>query len=130
MRKKQKLKLNIQVSNSHINTDPLLLQRILNNLLSNAIKFSEIKKRIFISVKENQSTFDFSVKDEGPGISKDDQEKMFKRFQKLTARPTQGESSNGVGLSIIKALTYKLGGEIIVNSQLGQGTEFIIRLKK
>ena len=129
-RKKQKLKLNIQVSNSHINTDPLLLQRILNNLLSNAIKFSEIKKRIFISVKENQSTFDFSVKDEGPGISKDDQEKMFKRFQKLTARPTQGESSNGLGLSIIKALTYKLGGEIIVNSQLGQGTEFIIRLKK
>jgi signal transduction histidine kinase len=53
---------------------------------------------------------------------------MFKMFQKLSARPTGGESSNGLGLSIIKTLTEKLKGTIDVNSKLAVGTEFIISL--
>jgi len=50
-------------------------------------------------------------------------------FQKLSARPTSGESSNGLGLSIIEVLIKKLDGKISVNSELGEGTEFVIELK-
>ena len=129
-RKEQKLKLKIDVVNSKFNTDHFLLSRILNNLLSNAIKFSEKRKSIYLTVMESDSTLDFSIRDEGPGISNADQQKMFKRFQKLSARPTDGESSNGLGLSIIKALAGKLAGQIVVKSELDKGTEFIIKFPK
>ncbi len=129
-RKKQKLKYDIDVINSSFKTDHFLLTRILNNLLSNAIKFSEKRKAIYVYVKECDLTLDFSVRDEGPGISEEDQKKMFKRFQQLTARPTDGESSNGLGLSIIKALVCKLEGQIVVNTKLGEGTEFIVKFPK
>lgn len=127
-RKEQHVHLKIEPENIKINTDKILLSRILNNVLSNAIKFSPKGKKIYIKVFKNTNTVDFSVKDEGPGISDVDQKKMFKMFQQLSARPTDGESSNGLGLSIIKTLVQKLEGQIEVNSKLGSGTKFTIKL--
>jgi len=129
-RKEQTLDLEIIVSDSTFKTNQFILTRILNNLLSNAIKFSDNNTNIFVSVLESHASYTFSVKDQGPGISQDDQGKMFKRFQKLTARPTAGETSNGLGLSIIKTLSDKLNGEVIVNSELNKGTEFKIVFSK
>jgi Signal transduction histidine kinase len=111
-----------------VSTDKNILRRIVDNLLTNAMKFSGNGTIIKLACWQQDGLVKISIADEGPGISEADQKKMFKMFQKLSARPTGGESSNGLGLSIIKTLTEKLKGIIEVNSKLGVGTEFIISL--
>ena len=127
-RKNQTVELLSKQEHITINTDKTLLGRILDNLISNAIKFSNNGKKITLKTWEENQQLCISVKDEGPGISSDDQKKMFKMFQKLSAVPTGGESSNGLGLSIIKTLAKKLDGTIRVESKIGIGTEFIVSL--
>ncbi|MBS2210106.1 HAMP domain-containing histidine kinase [Carboxylicivirga mesophila] len=126
--KEQKVHFEDNMTNSSYSTDPFMLSRILNNILSNAIKFSNKGKTIYVKTHDTPTSIHISIRDEGPGISQDDQKLMFKRFQKLSARPTDGESSNGLGLSIVQALVEKLNGEISVKTQLGEGTEFNISL--
>jgi len=105
------------------------LERIIDNLISNAIKFSPHHKKIVVSLTEDKGPyFKFSVKDEGPGIVIEDQERLFKKFQLLSNRPTGGESSSGLGLYIVKKLVDNLQGKIRVVSEPGKGTEFIIHL--
>jgi len=105
-------------------TEPDMLKRVLENLLSNAIKFSPLESEVHISLHQKQTCLIFSIKDCGPGISEKDKARIFRKFARLTARPTAGESSHGLGLYIVKAMTEKLGGEVEFNSQLGEGTEF------
>jgi signal transduction histidine kinase len=100
------------------------LKRVLYNLISNAIKFSPFEKEIIISVIDTNKTFTISVKDKGPGISEEDQEKLFNKFNKLKNKPTNNESSSGLGLYIVKKLLKNLHGEIEVISELGKGTTF------
>jgi signal transduction histidine kinase len=73
------------------------------------------------------NNFIISVKDEGPGFTEEDKVKLFAKFVKLSARPTGGENSTGLGLSIVKKLTELIGADIRVDSIYGQGAEFIIR---
>ncbi len=110
--------------------DRLFLNRILDNLISNAIKFSPSGKKVVVWVEEKNDTLYLNVKDEGPGISVEDQKKLFLKFQKLSAKPTAGESSTGLGLSIVKTLTEKMGGSIACESELGKGSNFIVTLKR
>lgn len=110
--------------------DKLYIYRIFENLISNALKFSPAKRNIYISIEEVNSSFEVRVKDEGPGISKEDQKKLYQKFQRLSARPTGGESSTGLGLAIVKALVDKMGGELRCESELGMGTTFIIKIEK
>jgi signal transduction histidine kinase len=119
-----------QLNTKIIDADRSYLTRILDNLVSNAIKFSPKDKNIYITAIENSHIVSISIKDEGPGISPEDQKKMFKKFQKLSARPTAGESSTGLGLSIIKTLVERMEGQIKVNSEVGKGTEFVVELPK
>ncbi|MCY7360272.1 MAG: ATP-binding protein, partial [Rudanella sp.] len=107
-----------------LSTDPESLVRVLDNLISNALKFSEFGKTILVLVFTEDDRLVVAVQDEGPGISPDDQKKMFKRFQRLSAQPTNNEHSSGLGLSIVKALTEKVGAHIEVQSELGKGTTF------
>lgn len=102
------------------------LKRILDNLLSNALKFSERKKSITLVLEERRGIPVIEIKDEGPGISKEDQANLFKKFQRLSAQPTAGEDSVGLGLSIVKSLADNLGIEINVKSKLGKGTSFYL----
>ena len=67
-----------------------------------------------------------AIKDEGPGISAEDQQKMFRKFQRLSARPTGGEHSSGLGLSIVKKLVEQMQGEIVLESTEGQGSTFTV----
>lgn len=110
--------------------DRLYLSRILDNLLSNAIKFSEKEKNVTVSIENSGEQALLTVTDEGPGISEEDQKKLYLKFQKLTARPTGGESSTGLGLSIVKTLIEKMGGHVNCKSQLGKGAAFSITLNK
>ena len=113
-----------------ISTDREYLKRIMENLVSNAIKFSPLGSNVYLKVKEANMQFYVSVKDEGPGISEQDHSRLFKKFQRLSARPTGGESSMGLGLSIVKLLIERLGGRIMVNSVEGKGSEFTVILPK
>lgn len=66
------------------------------------------------------------VKDEGPGISESDQKMLFIKFQKLTAQPTAGEQSSGLGLSIVKKYIDAMHGKIWCKSELEKGTSFFV----
>lgn len=112
-----------------LRSDASCLTRILDNLLSNAIKYSPANSTVVVACGQSEGRAWFSVKDQGPGFSQDDQEKMYRKFQRLSARPTGGESSNGLGLAIIKLLLTQVGGEISLNSSPGQGAEFVVRMR-
>jgi signal transduction histidine kinase len=109
-------------------TDRSDLGRILENLLSNAIKFSPKGKQIWLRAESADSHVRITVEDQGPGISPEDQQKLFKKFQRLSARPTGGESSTGLGLAITMTLVRNLGGDIQVESSLGEGSRFTVVL--
>jgi signal transduction histidine kinase len=108
--------------------DKNYLMEVLENLVSNALKFSEFDKRIMLRLHKIDHTALASVKDEGPGISEEDQAKLFQNFQTLSARPTAGEISTGLGLAICKKYVEAMNGKIYCQSELGGGTEFIVEL--
>jgi signal transduction histidine kinase len=130
----QAQKKNIQLtlenhqSEKIVRTDPLMLSRILENLISNAIKFSPQNKDIFVRVIYNQTHFKIEVQDQGPGISAEERPRLFKKFQRLSNRPTGGENSTGLGLSITLELVTALNGRISVESDGSMGSKFIVEL--
>lgn len=124
------LQVSIHLKQHTFWTDSNLLNRILDNLLSNAIKFSPLNGIIKFEVREDAPHIAFSVEDQGVGISESEKGKLFEKFQKLSARPTAGESSTGLGLSIVKTLVLNLQGEIKVDSIVGQGSTFTVLLPK
>lgn len=115
---------------SPIYADKVYLTRIFENLLSNAIKFSPPDKHIYVVVTETGNELEISIQDEGPGINTEDQQKLFQKFQRLTARPTGGESSTGLGLSIVKTMVEKMEGKISYAGEEGKGAKFVVTLKK
>ncbi|MBS1492107.1 MAG: tetratricopeptide repeat-containing sensor histidine kinase [Bacteroidetes bacterium] len=117
-----------KVSNKYVNTDKDALLNILDNLFSNAIKFSPKGKNIFITISEEGKFMKIEVKDEGPGFNEGDKKKLFRQFSKLSARPTGGEHSSGLGLSIVKKLVDSLHGTIEAESEPGKGANMIVRI--
>lgn len=115
-----------------INADQNLTLQICQNILSNAIKFSPIDKRLFITTKysDDKNFVEIRFKDEGPGFTENDKKKLFQKFARLSARPTAGEHSTGLGLSIVKKLVEMMGGSIELESESGKGAEFIISFPK
>lgn len=109
-------------------TDKDMLTRVLDNLLSNALKFSPKGKHVLLSVMDEGTFVRFDIKDEGPGIRPEERHKLFRKFQKLSSRPTGGESSSGLGLSIAKDLVELLQGSIELKSDFGAGTLVTVRL--
>ncbi|GHM99322.1 hypothetical protein WSM22_08120 [Cytophagales bacterium WSM2-2] len=125
--KKIDLTLNHSIENQ-ILSNPGYLMRIVDNLLSNAIKFSKSGSEVRVTASMESGNLSFTIKDNGPGFSEADKQLLYQRFKKLSARPTAGETSNGLGLAIVKTLVERLHGEIILNSELGKGSEFIIHI--
>lgn len=113
-------------------TDSRFLQNILQNLISNALKFSPKGKEINLACEVKKSGLEIRIRDKGPGFTEADKEKLFKRFQRLSATPTSGEASSGVGLSITKSLTDRFGGSLSLslNSDYKEGAEFVLFLPK
>ncbi len=125
--KQQKLTINA-TKGLLLSTDRFLLWRVLENLISNAIKFSPEGKAISVGAKKINNAIEFTIHDEGPGFSEEDKQKMFRKFQKLSAMPTGGEHSTGLGLSIVKMIVDKLGGSIRVESKMGEGSCFYVKI--
>lgn len=104
------------------------IKQILYNLLSNAIKFSPEKSKIHITAQKKQNSFLIKVKDNGIGIDKKDQEKIFEKFVQLENAYTKKESSTGLGLTITKQLVEMHGGTIEVQSASGKGATFVVSI--
>lgn len=111
-----------------IQADSTAIGQVLDNLISNAIKYSEPGKRVWIDSRRRDSRIAITVRDEGPGLTEEDQGKLFGKFARLTPRPTAGESSTGLGLWIVKELVQSMEGSIRCESTLGEGTTFIVEL--
>lgn len=104
------------------------IKQILYNLLSNAIKFTPEKGEIDINIYSNKENLFIEVKDNGRGIAINDQKKIFEKFVQLENTYTKRESSTGLGLTITKELVEMHSGEISVQSDIGKGAAFIIKM--
>jgi len=110
--------------------DRSLTVQIIDNLISNAIKFSNPNSKVRVTLKDEDQTIRFEVDDEGPGIKEEDKPRLFQKYQKLHAQPTNGESSTGLGLSIVKKYVEAMKGKVWCESEFGKGTKFIVEFKK
>lgn len=105
------------------------IREAIDNLISNAIKYSPIGGRIDVTVTHEGSDTIVRVSDEGAGLSPEDLGRLFGRFQRLSAKPTAGESSTGLGLSIVKRIIDMHGGEVTADSDgPGRGSTFTMTL--
>jgi signal transduction histidine kinase len=104
------------------------IQQVLNNLLSNAIKFSPMHTVVRLRVYHTPVGIEFSVIDQGQGIRSEEQSKLFGAFQRTSTKPTAGEHSTGLGLSICKKIVELHGGIIGVESEVGRGSRFYFTL--
>lgn len=112
-----------------VNGDKERLRQVLDNLISNAIKYSEFDKNIYIKVDKSDQQVIICVKDEGQGMSKEDLRHLYEDFHTLSAYPTGGESSTGLGLSTVKNLVSLHGGKVWAESEgKGKGSIFYISL--
>ncbi len=112
-----------------VTLDRVLISQSIENLLSNAIKFSPFDKKIQTRLYKKGGKVILEIQDEGPGISEEDKEKLFGKFQKLSAKPTGGEHSTGLGLSIVKKYIEKMKGEVWCESKINEGANFILSFR-
>ena len=128
---KDNLKITLNTPLSSIETYPIILDQILINLFTNSLKYSNKKiAEIELNVSENSSHYLFVVKDNGPGIAKKDQSVIFNLFHTVAGEDQYGMKGNGIGLATIKKIIEKIGGEIHVVSEEGQGAEFHFSILK
>ncbi|WFB35368.1 HAMP domain-containing sensor histidine kinase [Kiritimatiellota bacterium B12222] len=111
-------------------TDAGALSQILDNLVSNAVKYGPIGAHLRINLFEQEGNYCFDVFNEGRGFSPEDHALLFSPFAKLSTRPTGGESSVGLGLSITLKIVEGMGGQITCESALGQGALFRVTIPK
>lgn len=100
--------------------------QIVENILSNAIKYSPYGKNIFVRLHMYEQKARLEIRDEGPGMTPEDLAKLFGKFARLSAQPTGGEHSTGLGLSIVKKLVEAMNGSIWCESEYGHGAVFIV----
>ncbi len=129
--------------NAVASVDEERMRQVLSNLISNAIKYSPTGKTIYVETKKtgirrqdteeistlppSDSCILISVRDEGKGLTESDKAKLFQQFQRLSAQPTGGESSTGLGLWIAKEIVELHGGKIWAESK-GNGSTFFVEL--
>ncbi|MGY4575499.1 signal transduction histidine kinase [Bradyrhizobium sp. USDA 3256] len=105
------------------------IREAIDNLVSNAIKYSPIGGKITVTVSHEGDDTVIRIADQGPGLSPEDLGRLFGRFQRLSAKPTAGESSTGLGLSIVKRIIDMHGGHVTAQSPgPGQGSTFTVTL--
>jgi signal transduction histidine kinase len=109
-----------------VRADRVILATVLGNLLSNAVKYSRRGTQIDVRVRDENGWVRCDVQDQGPGLSQEDQAKLFQEGVRLTPQPTAGEPSMGYGLAVAKQLIEKMGGKISCESVSGQGSCFSI----
>lgn len=118
-----------QLCECEIEGDALFLIQVFENLISNALKFSGKGKSVDVSMEERGDTVVIAIRDQGPGLTEEDKGLLFKKFQRLSAKPTDGENSTGLGLSIVKKYVELMRGTVWCESEGGKGATFLLEFK-
>jgi signal transduction histidine kinase len=126
--KQQTIHLEVLATPAMALVDPGVTVQVLENLVSNAVKYSPPGKNIFVRLLHSAESVRCEVQDEGPGLSPEDQKKLFGKFARLSAKPTGGEHSTGLGLSIVKKLVEAMNGRVWCDSELGKGARFVVEI--
>ncbi len=124
-----RLHFSTEASNSVVLTDEIAIAQVMDNIISNAVKYSPFGKNVFVRITSSNDAVRIEVQDEGPGISPEDMQKLFGKFARLTAQPTGGEHSTGLGLSIVKKMVEAMNGKVWCESEVGKGATFIVELR-
>lgn len=104
--------------------------QIFENLIANAIKFNPRDKNIYIRLMQRAGNIRVEIEDEGQGIKNSEQQRLFKKFQILSTKPTAGEKSTGLGLYIVKTFVEAMNGKVWCESEEGKGANFIVEFNK
>ena len=124
------IKISFAEKETFVFADLEKIQRVVYNLIDNAIKFIENEKCIYISTNVKNNKVFVSIKDEGPGISLEDQKRIFDRFYKADYSRGKDKKGSGLGLSIVKEFILSQGETIELKSELNKGSEFVFSLTK
>lgn len=122
------LKMDEKIKN--ILADRRKIKQIIFNLMSNATKFTPAGGRIILQSKEEEEEYLISVADTGKGIAKENQEKIFEKFQQLDAGYKKKYAGTGVGLALVREFIHMHKGRVWVESELGKGANFIFSVPK
>ncbi|MGN6642595.1 MAG: sensor histidine kinase [Verrucomicrobiota bacterium] len=126
---RKEIALRVQAADScWARVDAQATVHILDTVISNAVKYSPHQTEVTIRAGSDRSRVFVSITDQGPGLSPEDQKKLFQKFSRLSAKPTGGESSTGLGLSIVKRLAQAMSGTVECESIAGAGATFSVRL--
>jgi signal transduction histidine kinase len=110
-----------------LNTDKQRLRQVLDNLIRNSVDFVPSKDgKISVEAKIKENNIVFAVQDNGPGIPKEKQSNIFKKFYQIDTSATRKHGGTGLGLVICKGITEGLEGKIWLESEVGKGTSFFI----
>lgn len=120
------LVLHNHVGLCHAQIDADTLRQVLDNLVSNALKYSPQHTQTQVQLCFVEQQVRIIIEDQGPGLSPEDQAKLFGKFTRLSAKPTGGEHSTGLGLFIVKKLVEAMNGRIWCESERGKGAKFIV----
>ncbi len=111
-----------------LSIDPMKITQVLNNLLSNAVKYSPPGSKVELSVFPGGGQVTVAVADQGPGIPREEMEKLFKPFSRTSVRSREDEKSTGLGLAIVRRIVTGHLGKIWIDSQVGRGSTFYFSL--
>lgn len=124
---KKEIELILEDSNiqhATVKGDRTYMPLIFENFISNALKFSEYNTQVRIFIENQEGKVQVKITDQGPGIKEEERQNLFKKFSKLSARPTDGESSSGLGLSLVKRYAELLQGRVWYEGEFGVGSTF------
>ncbi len=124
------LKLNIVPQDASVEIDKDRFSRVLENLITNALKFTNDSGKVALEAYEKEDKVLIKIEDNGIGIPEQLKEYIFDKFSKARRLGTKGETTTGLGMSIVKTIVEKHNGKIWLESQEGKGTAFYIRLPK
>ena len=128
--RKKDIMIDLDYEEAFSELNPGFTQQIIENLLSNAIKFSPMGRKIYMKTYTDGDKAIFEVKDQGPGFTEVDKEQLYVKFARLSAIPTAGENSIGLGLSLVKKYVDRMKGTIELVSDKGQGANFKVSFSR
>lgn len=126
------IRVNFNNSNESVMVlaDPTYFRQVIENLISNAIKFSPNGKNVDVSIIDNEKHIQIRVKDNGLGVPSNEEHKLFKKFSRLSPQPTAGESSSGLGLSLVKRYMELMNGRVQYVRPEDKGSIFVVEFLK
>jgi len=125
-RKKGKVELNIHTDKLTLEADPVHITNVMYNLIDNAIKYSQNEPLIIINITETEKGLGIEIADNGIGISKDQQKRIFEKLYRVPTGNLHDVKGFGLGLSYVKAIVDKHFGQIKLESELQKGSKFLI----